>query len=134
MDLLRTQLLEDDDEEVEEREGNAASIANIEAILQSIGLPEIETLLEEGENELPSVTSTEQPPWPLAKGKSPLDRGAYGGPLLCTDFVSQYIQIRQFKEACLSQLQVCASFNDFGLWGSGDAQSYSFGVPPDLCT
>jgi hypothetical protein len=119
MDLLRTQLLEDDDEEAEEQEENAsfnaASIANIEAFLESFGLPENETLLEEGENELPSVTISEQPPWPLAKGRSPLDRGAYGGPLLCTDFVSQYIHIRQFKEACSSQLQVCASSNDLGL-------------------
>jgi hypothetical protein len=119
MDILRTQLLEDDDEEVEEQEENApfnaASIANIEAFLESCGLPENDTLLEEIDNELPSVTTSEQPPWPLAKGRSPLDKGASGGPLLCTDFVSQYIQIRQFKEACLSQLQVCASSNDLSL-------------------
>ncbi|GAQ91210.1 snRNA activating complex family protein [Klebsormidium nitens] len=101
---LEAELLRDDDDE------DAETPENLLVQGEAVGGNAVATLDDLFQHyELAPVASTpprfEQLPWPLAEAKSFSGAGAVGAPLLRGEFVSDFVQIRQFKETCLAQLR-----------------------------
>lgn len=102
IEQLEAELLRDDDDEEFEL---PESVLFDEQVVGNNAAVSLDNLVQH--NELASVLpSGEQLLWPLAEAKSLPGVGALGAPLLRSEFVSEFVQIRQFKERCLAQLRV----------------------------